>query len=101
MHKNTIFETLAHFCGKEIFAGEFEESCRCGVIGVWELIESAFTPPNDLAGENRVSRGGHWGTEPTRLHALGHAMAGTVFEGTNIGFRFVSIHRAALLAWPE
>ena len=59
---------------------------------VWEWGESsAFTAPNDSAGEVRVVRGGAWSTNPGNLASSGRANLSPPTENTSVGFRVAAV----------
>ncbi len=58
---------------------------------VWEWGESAFTAPNDSAGESRALRGGDWNYGSSSLASSVRSNSSPSVEGTNVGFRVAAV----------
>ncbi|MEM8953552.1 MAG: SUMF1/EgtB/PvdO family nonheme iron enzyme [Verrucomicrobiota bacterium] len=57
----------------------------------WEWGESAFTAPNNVAGESRVVRGGSWSLTSGSLRSSGRTNSNPTNENNVVGFRVASI----------
>ena len=58
---------------------------------VYELLESAFTAPNDSPSENRAYRSGSWVNTEILLRASFRLSNAPTFSFSSIGFRVASV----------